>query len=69
MTRPAGGKCAACGADLPAEYLRDDLSQGTDVCARCAARKVVAISLGKPYRRWIGGWKAKLNGLIRGSLR
>jgi hypothetical protein len=63
--RPPDGLCAKCRHELPAEYLRPELTRGTDICGMCALSKVHYLETNANYRKWISGWEAKLASLNR----
>ena len=68
LTRPADGKCAACGAELPEECKRGSLSYGTDVCQRCAVNRR-SLATGTPEAKaWLEGHKQRLFDLERDNL-
>lgn len=68
LTRPADGKCARCGADLPPEHSRADLTLGTDVCQRCALSKRSLATSTPAAKAWLSAWRDRLGGLERDNL-
>jgi hypothetical protein len=69
MSRPADGLCAKCRRPLPPEHYREWLSQGTDVCMKCAignTEKAQRTRAGLAYReRWKLGLYSHLNVMAR----
>ncbi len=65
MCRPADGLCAKCRNLLPDEWVRNDMTEQTDICASCANTLLTILRTKPPVKAWYKAYYDRLRDTLR----